>query len=134
MRRVLIIDDDPGTLETWSGILRVAGFDVLTAESGSEGTDMALRSSSDAFSPIFVFLTCLAWRCSAVYATSGSRFPVDLCARVAFSPSGRRRVTHGSEPARRYAAFFAATSAGLRAQSPSGQRSTLSILRFRRIT
>ena len=47
MSRVLLIDDDLGTLEAWGGILRVAGFDVLIAECGREGVKLALKGEPD---------------------------------------------------------------------------------------
>jgi FixJ family two-component response regulator len=45
MSTVLLVDDDVGTLETCALILRTAGFDVVTAELGRTGVDLA-RSGS----------------------------------------------------------------------------------------
>jgi ActR/RegA family two-component response regulator len=39
--RILVVDDDPGTLESYEGVLRDAGFDVATAGSASEALDIA---------------------------------------------------------------------------------------------
>lgn len=47
MSRVLLVDDDLGTLEAWGGILRVAGFEVLMAESGREGVNLARQGEPD---------------------------------------------------------------------------------------
>src|SRR5262249_26063211 len=44
---VLVIDDDPGTLQTFSVILRLAGFGVSTALSGLEALSLARRRSLD---------------------------------------------------------------------------------------
>lgn len=38
---ILVIDDDPGTLECYRGILRTAGFRVIIAESGQSGLALA---------------------------------------------------------------------------------------------
>ena len=40
MSRVLLIDDDLGTLETFGFILRLEGYEVSTAETGSAGLDL----------------------------------------------------------------------------------------------
>lgn len=52
--RVLVIDDDPGTLLTYRAILRLAGYEVATASSGGEG--LALLKSNDDFRLILVDL------------------------------------------------------------------------------
>jgi FixJ family two-component response regulator len=44
MPRVLLVDDDPGTLETWGALLRSSGFEVLSAESGRHGLELALTT------------------------------------------------------------------------------------------
>jgi ActR/RegA family two-component response regulator len=41
MARVLLVDDDSGTLETWSAFLRAAGFDVLTVTCGRDAIELA---------------------------------------------------------------------------------------------
>jgi YesN/AraC family two-component response regulator len=45
MQRVLVIDDDQGTVETFAFILRLEGFDVSTAQTGAAALDL-LRSES----------------------------------------------------------------------------------------
>lgn len=47
MSRILVVDDDPGTRETFSAILRGAGFDVLLAANGMEGLASADRRGAD---------------------------------------------------------------------------------------
>ena len=47
MNRVLIIDDDKSTLETFSLILRRRGFDVHVAESGRSGLTVAVEHDFD---------------------------------------------------------------------------------------
>jgi YesN/AraC family two-component response regulator len=47
MHRVLVIDDDQGTLETFQAILRLAGFDVAVAANGRTALDVARRYSYD---------------------------------------------------------------------------------------
>jgi DNA-binding response OmpR family regulator len=47
MLRILVIDDDPGTTETFQVILRDAGFAVAAASTGAQGLD-CLRSQSQA--------------------------------------------------------------------------------------
>ena len=47
MPRILIIDDDPGTLETFQIILKLAGFDVATAATGSCALELARTRSHD---------------------------------------------------------------------------------------
>jgi YesN/AraC family two-component response regulator len=47
MTSVLIIDDHEGTLETYSTILRLAGFEVATASTGRAGLDLALSRAFD---------------------------------------------------------------------------------------
>ena len=47
MPRVLLIDDDPGTLQGWTGILKYSGFDVLTAACGNDGLALATRTRPD---------------------------------------------------------------------------------------
>ena len=53
MSRVLVIDDDPGTLVGYKGILRSAGFDVTTVDSGREGL---ARAQSDHLSVVLADL------------------------------------------------------------------------------
>ena len=43
----LIIDDDPGTLETFEFVLRVSGFEVATASTGREALNLVSRSLCD---------------------------------------------------------------------------------------
>ena len=45
--RVLVIDDDPDFLALMQASLGDAGFEVLTAESGSEGIDRLLERGAD---------------------------------------------------------------------------------------
>jgi ActR/RegA family two-component response regulator len=45
--RVLLVDNDPGTLEVWQGVLRLSGYDVSTAERGSDGIAVALVTKPD---------------------------------------------------------------------------------------
>lgn len=40
---ILVIDDDPGTLESYAEVLRAAGFKVVTAQSGEDGLALALE-------------------------------------------------------------------------------------------
>jgi CheY-like chemotaxis protein len=40
MAQVLLIDDDPGTLHRFSTVLRIAGYQVVTASSGLQGLDV----------------------------------------------------------------------------------------------
>ena len=47
MPGVLLIDDDLGTLESFGGVLRAAGFDVTTARTGREGLTLARRPTVD---------------------------------------------------------------------------------------
>jgi FixJ family two-component response regulator len=47
MSRVLLVDDDHGTLEGWKGILSHAGIDVLTASCGREGIRLAREGEPD---------------------------------------------------------------------------------------
>ena len=47
MPKVLLIDDDLGTLEGYGGILRHAGFDVVTAASGRRGLALARGQAFD---------------------------------------------------------------------------------------
>jgi YesN/AraC family two-component response regulator len=47
MSRILVIDDDLGTRETFQAILRLAGFDVATAANGEHGLDVARRANCD---------------------------------------------------------------------------------------
>lgn len=47
MACVLLVDDDPGTLETWGALLRNGGFDVLAARSGERGLELALHHGPD---------------------------------------------------------------------------------------
>lgn len=47
MSRVLLVDDDPGVLETFGAILRHAGHEVLTAPSGTIALDLVERHSPD---------------------------------------------------------------------------------------
>lgn len=44
---VLLIDDDPGTLDTFRIILSLSHFDVVTADRGSQGIAIALRLDPD---------------------------------------------------------------------------------------
>jgi ActR/RegA family two-component response regulator len=45
--RILIVDDDEGTVDTLRIALRLAGFDVLTAASGLDGVTLARRVDID---------------------------------------------------------------------------------------
>jgi ActR/RegA family two-component response regulator len=47
MKRVLIIDDDPGIQETFGFALRLGGFDTAVATLGRDGIDLALRLQPD---------------------------------------------------------------------------------------
>jgi YesN/AraC family two-component response regulator len=47
MASVLVIDDYAGTLETYSTILRLAGFEVATASNGRAGIDLATSRAFD---------------------------------------------------------------------------------------
>jgi CheY-like chemotaxis protein len=47
MAQLLMIDDDPGTLQGLGGILRLAGHDVATASSGLEGIDLLEQQQMD---------------------------------------------------------------------------------------
>ena len=47
MQRVLVIDDDLGTRETFRDALRLAGCEVWTAHSGKRGVSLALRLTPD---------------------------------------------------------------------------------------
>ena len=47
MSRILNIDDDPGTLDTFSAILRLAGHLPTTAATGIEGLGLARKSTPD---------------------------------------------------------------------------------------
>jgi DNA-binding response OmpR family regulator len=44
---LLVIDDQPGTLDTYSRILRLAGYDVATAASGRAGLHLLLTGKLD---------------------------------------------------------------------------------------
>jgi len=44
---VLLVDDDPTTRETFERLLRYAGHDVLTAESGGQALDLMQRKAPD---------------------------------------------------------------------------------------
>jgi two-component system, response regulator YesN len=46
-RSVLIIDDHQGTLDTYSTLLRLAGFDTSTATTAQDGIDLALSRPFD---------------------------------------------------------------------------------------
>lgn len=45
--RILIIDDNEGARVSLSGLLRLEGFDALTAETGRRGIDLALAERTD---------------------------------------------------------------------------------------
>jgi two-component system OmpR family response regulator len=45
--RLLVVEDDPNILELLTASLRFAGFEVMTAGSGSEGVTAALRADPD---------------------------------------------------------------------------------------
>lgn len=45
--RILLIDDDPGTLGGYEGVLRQAGFEVAAAQSGREALEIARHRSFD---------------------------------------------------------------------------------------
>jgi len=45
--KLLVVEDDPNILELLSASLRFAGFEVMTATTGSEGVTAALRSPPD---------------------------------------------------------------------------------------
>ena len=45
--RILVIDDDPGTLRGYEGVLRDAGFDVAAAQSGRQALDIAGHRNFD---------------------------------------------------------------------------------------
>src|SRR6266849_242728 len=47
MQKVLIVDDDPGTLETFQLILRLASIEVAIAQSGYDGLRLARQNSYD---------------------------------------------------------------------------------------
>ena len=47
MSRILVIDDDPGTLETFGAILRIAGYDVGIAANGVDGLRLARDRACD---------------------------------------------------------------------------------------
>jgi AraC-like DNA-binding protein len=47
MASVLIIDDHQGTLDTYSTILRLAGFEVATASNGRAGIELAVSRAFD---------------------------------------------------------------------------------------
>jgi two-component system response regulator YesN len=47
MSRVLVVDDDPGTLLTFGAILRLASFDVATAATGRGALQVVQRHSCD---------------------------------------------------------------------------------------
>ena len=47
MASVLIIDDHQGTLDTYSTILRLAGFETATASNGRAGIDLATSRGFD---------------------------------------------------------------------------------------
>jgi FixJ family two-component response regulator len=47
MSRVLLVDDDDGTLWGWKEILCHAGFDVLTADRGRKAIELACREKPD---------------------------------------------------------------------------------------
>lgn len=47
MRRVLVVDDDQGTLDTFKAILRLEGFQVATAGTGQEAVDLARHHAAD---------------------------------------------------------------------------------------
>jgi DNA-binding NarL/FixJ family response regulator len=49
MASVLIIDDNQGTLDTFSTVLRLAGHIATTAATGSSGIDMALAEPFDLY-------------------------------------------------------------------------------------
>lgn len=46
-RRILIVDDDIDTLDTYSRVFRNVGYDVIEAHDGLEGLDKATRTSPD---------------------------------------------------------------------------------------
>jgi DNA-binding response OmpR family regulator len=45
--RILLVDDDPGTLSTYAAILRLAGFEASTVESGADGLSVLERQHID---------------------------------------------------------------------------------------
>ena len=45
---ILIVDDDPGVIETFSRLLRLEGFSVFTAVSPEDGLDIAVDKHPDA--------------------------------------------------------------------------------------
>jgi YesN/AraC family two-component response regulator len=47
MPRVLVVDDDPGTRETFDVILRLAGFEVSIAATGRDALDVARQCGAD---------------------------------------------------------------------------------------
>jgi len=47
-RTILVVDDDPATVEYLSELVRQQGCEVLTAANGREGVALALRHSPDA--------------------------------------------------------------------------------------
>lgn len=47
MPRILIVDDDPGTIETFGAILRMSGFDVSIASTGRAALQLIRDSSYD---------------------------------------------------------------------------------------
>ncbi|MEZ5530703.1 MAG: response regulator [Porticoccaceae bacterium] len=48
MARILIVDDSPTETHTLTGLLQKNGYEVLSAQSGEDGMDMALREQPDA--------------------------------------------------------------------------------------
>lgn len=47
MYRILVVDDDPGVLESVSRLLRAGGFEVLEASDGAEGLELLRESDVD---------------------------------------------------------------------------------------
>lgn len=47
MKRILLIEDDPAMLRLTADILRMADYDVMTAENGKTGVEVAFREKPD---------------------------------------------------------------------------------------
>jgi len=47
-RRILVVDDDPDTLNILTAIISAAGYEVLKARNGTQAVDLAINAAPDA--------------------------------------------------------------------------------------
>ena len=76
--RILLIDDDPLLLDGYSLLLASQGYDVLTANTGARGVELAARMAPDIVLLDVILPDMEGFDvCQQILAASGKNAPID---------------------------------------------------------